>query len=60
MDKFCRGKNIHRVAVAVSGALFASAGIAAETAEPDALQEVVVTATRRNDIVNKVPLTIRR
>ena len=58
MGKFRRGRNIHRVAVAVSGALFASAGVAAETAEPDALQEVVVTATRRNDVANKVPITM--
>jgi iron complex outermembrane recepter protein len=58
MGKFRRGRNIHRVAVAVYGALSASAGIAAETAEPDALQEVVVTATRRNDVANKVPITI--
>ena len=58
MAKFCRGRNIHRVAVAVSGALFASAGVAAETAEPDALQEIVVTATRRDDFVNKIAMTI--
>ena len=38
-----------------------SAGIAtaAETEEPDALQEVMVTATRRNDTANRVPLTIQ-
>ena len=52
------GRGIHRIAVAVCGALCASVGVAAETAAPDALQEIVVTATRREDVVNRVPITI--
>ena len=61
MDKFYRGKGNCRVAGAVCAVLSVAAGIAtaAETEEPDALQEVTVTATRRNDTANKVPLTIQ-